>query len=493
MRSARREATVVGLTVLLVVAVGFLLYLDAPRKAGQMPTFAVGWALIVFLGLRSLTGRLLAVRLGVVGSLVCAALGIAAGFGLQRAVDPRGGVGPFALFAVLSLLATMGLVAIVGLASRPALGDLEAPEGRPRPLRALRMRTARTTRYLGILELGARHGFGPLRSFRRSRDRRELGVALREALQEAGGVFVKFGQFLAARTDLVPAPIALELSRLQDDVAPMDTQAVLAVIRSELGRSAGELFAEFDERPLAAASIAQVHRARLADGAQVIVKVQRPDIERLVDSDLDIVLRLAATLEERTWARRIGAVALARGFADNLHEELDFRVEAQNLLVVAATERSLRTPDLYRELSTRRVLVEEFIDGTPLRAARQDLTSAQRKQLARSLLDGVLTQIVASGVFHGYPHAGNVLVDERGQIALLDFGSVGRLDRLQLPAVQRALVAITRRHPGILADALVDLSMPGDEIAACYAHGKATRPRCQYPYIGKSHSSWRPP
>ena len=110
------------------------------------------------------------------------------------------------------------------------------------------------------------------------------------------------------------------------------------------------------------------------------------------------------------------------------------------------------------------MLVEEFIDGRPLRAAREELTHDQRKQLARSLLEGVLTQILDSGVFHGDPHAGNVLVDERGQIALLDFGSVGRLDRVQLPAVTRALVAITRSHPGLLAEALVDLSTPRDEV-----------------------------
>jgi len=244
----------------------------------------------------------------------------------------------------------------------------------------------------------------------------------------------------------------------------MPAQAVREVIRRELGSVAEELFVEFDERPLAAASIAQVHRARLASGAEVVVKVQRPEIERLVDRDLAILLRQAAMLEERAWARRVGAVALARGFAENLRQELDFRVEAQNIAAVAAGEGSLRTPHVYRELSARRVLVEEFIDGRPLRVAREHLTRDQRKQLARSLLDGVLTQILESGVFHGDPHAGNVLVDERGQIALLDFGSVGRLDRLQLPAVTRALVGITRNHPGLLAEALGELSTPSDEV-----------------------------
>jgi ubiquinone biosynthesis protein len=124
------------------------------------------------------------------------------------------------------------------------------------------MRLARTSRYVGILWLGARYGLGPLTGFRRARDSRELGVALRDALQEAGGIFVKFGQLLSARTDLVPAVIALELSSLQDDVTPLPASAVLEVIDRELGLPADELFAEFDQRPLAAASIGRRCTAR---------------------------------------------------------------------------------------------------------------------------------------------------------------------------------------------------------------------------------------
>jgi ubiquinone biosynthesis protein len=431
--------------------------------------FDVAWALAIFFGLRSLSARLLAVRIGPAAALVSAVLGIAAGFGLQRAiVDSASSVAPYATFALLSLLTTMAVVAVLGLTARPVrapLSPVPTASGVPHPLRALRMRVARASRYVGILWLGARYGLGPLTGLRRARDSRELGVTLRDALQEAGGIFVKFGQLLSARTDLVPAAIALELSSLQDDVTPLPAAAVLKMIDRELGLPADELFAEFDQRPLAAASIAQVHRARLRNGAEAVVKAQRPEIERLVERDLDILRRLACAVEERAaWAREIGAVALADGFAANLNEELDFRIEAQNMATIAAYHGTLRTPHVYPELSTRRVLVEEWIDGVPLRQAQRELAMHERKLLARSLLEGILGQIFEFGVFHADPHAGNVLVDADGHMVLLDFGSVGRLDRLQQTALAQALAAIARRRPTLLRDALVELSTSTDVV-----------------------------
>jgi ubiquinone biosynthesis protein len=432
--------------------------------------FDVVWALLIFFGLRSLSARLLAVRIGTLAALVCGALGVGAGFGLQRALpDNSSGVAPYATFAILSLLATMGLVALIGLIARPQPRLSRGSSGAtvPHPLRALRLRAARGGRYLGILWLGARYGLGPLTGFRHARDPAEIGAALRDALQDAGGIFVKFGQLLSARTDLVPAAIALELSSLQDDVTPLSTADVLAVIDRELDAPARALFVFLDQRPLAAASIAQVHRARLRDGDEVVVKVQRPDIERLVERDLDILRRLASAAEERSdWARRIGSVALADGFAANLNEELDFRIEAQNMATIAAHDGALRTPLVYRELSTRRVLVEEWIDARPLREAQRELASLERTLLARRLLEGILGQIFELGVFHADPHAGNVLIDADGCVVLLDFGSVGRLDRLQQPALAQALAAIARRRAPLLRDALFELSTSGEAVDA---------------------------
>jgi ubiquinone biosynthesis protein len=431
--------------------------------------FDIAWALAVFVGLLWLATRLLAVRLGLLTALVCGALGVAAGLGLQKAVvaDSAGGFVSYATFAALSLLTAMAFVAILGLAARPRRPPSAPPDvtsGLPRPLRALRMRVARATRYLAILWLGARHGLGPLTGLRHA-DTSEIGVALRDALQEAGGIFVKFGQMLSARTDLVPATIALELSSLQDDVKPFSPAVAREVIDRELGVSPVELFAEFDETPLAAASIAQVHRARLRSGEHVVIKVQRPDVERLVARDLDILRRLAGAAEARAlWARRIGSVALADGFAANLKEELDFRIEAQNMATIGAHSGPLRIPCVYPDLSTRRVLVEEWIEGQTLRQAQRGLDAPARKLLARSLLEGMLGQIFDFGVFHADPHAGNVLIDHEGRPVLLDFGSVGRLDRLQQPALAQALAGIARGRPTLLRDALLELSTSTDTV-----------------------------
>jgi ubiquinone biosynthesis protein len=431
--------------------------------------FDIAWALAVFVGALWLATRLLAVRLGLLTALVCGALGVAAGLGLEEAIvaDSADGFVSYATFAALTLLTTMALVAILGLAARPrrpSSAPAGVSSGLPHPLRALRMRAARATRYLTILWLGARYGFGPLTGLRRA-DTSEIGVALRDALQEAGGIFVKFGQMLSARSDLVPATIALELSSLQDDAKPLPAEVAREVIDRELGVSAVELFAEFDETPLAAASIAQVHRARLSSGEQVVIKVQRPDVERLVERDLDILRRLAGAAEDRAvWARRVGTVALADGFAANLEEELDFRIEAQNMAAIGAHNGPLRTPRVYRSLSTRRVLVEQWIEGQTLRQAQQGLDAPARKLLARSLLEGMLGQIFDFGVFHADPHAGNVLIDDDGHAVLLDFGSVGRLDRLQQPALAQALAAISRGRPTLLRDALLDLSTSTDTV-----------------------------
>ncbi|KAB2342214.1 AarF/ABC1/UbiB kinase family protein [Actinomadura rudentiformis] len=344
----------------------------------------------------------------------------------------------------------------------------------PRPhelVVATRRRIARTRRYYQITRIAVRHGLGPYLRGRRGRGRGDgasLARSLRLALQEGGVTFVKFGQVLSTRRDLLPQAFIDELSHLQDKVPPAPAAEVERVLTEELGESPYTVFAEFDPVPLAAASIAQVHRARLRSGAEVVVKVQRPGIRPLVERDLDLVNRLAATLERRTrWGPSLGAVELAHGFGVALREELDFHVEARNTTAIGAGgPTGLRLPALHPERSTGRVLIQEWLDGVPLGAADRliEERGLDRAKLARTLLDGLLTQIMRDGTFHADPHPGNILLMRDGGLALLDFGSVGRLDARMRGSLQDILIAVGRGDPAALSDALLEVVTRPEEI-----------------------------
>jgi ubiquinone biosynthesis protein len=241
---------------------------------------------------------------------------------------------PAVLFG--ALIATMLIVVLLDLLARP--GRLAAAEGRlrpgpvPHPIRSLRQRAERSRRYLQVTRIAARHGLSSYLGGRRpgGGESRPLARNLRVALDEAGGVFVKLGQVLSTRADLLPADVIAELSRLQDHVAPADPADVEALLTAELGAPPHAVFAWFDPVPLAAASIGQAHRAQLSAGEPVIVKVQRPDVAALVERDLDILVRMARALQARAgWARQVAVLEMTQGFAAALREELDFRIEAR--------------------------------------------------------------------------------------------------------------------------------------------------------------------
>ncbi len=252
------------------------------------------------------------------------------------------------------------------------------------------------------------------------------------------------------------------------------------MLAQSLGAPTGQVFADLQPEPAAAASIAQVHKAWLrgdAQGAEVAVKVQRPGIRATVEQDLDILLRMAVRLEDRArWARAVGAAGVARGFATAMREELDFRIEARNMAAVAATWAAQQRavggnvlvvlPAVHEQLCTEHVLVIEWLDGVSLRAAGQliDDRGLDRAELARALLRSMVYQITEGGVFHADPHPGNVLLLTDGRLALIDFGSVGRIDAQQRAALQNLLLALGRADPAALRDALLELLTRTDDI-----------------------------
>jgi len=376
---------------------------------------------------------------------------------------------PALWFVILGVVIAL-LVGMVFLVVAEAL----VPSGSlPGPLylvRGLRGRAQRARRYLQITRILLRHGLTPyLRGRRRAelatpQGRAQLARSLRLALDDGGVTFVKLGQVISTRRDLVPPEFVEELGQLQDHAAPVGWPEIEEVLRAELGADPGEVFATLDQQPIAAASVAQVHAATLASGEAVVVKVRRPGVSRAVDSDLDILGRLAQRLERATrWGRAIGAVTLARGFAAAVREELDLRIEASNLTAVRAAASQagspVRVPAPVSGLCTEQVLVMERLEGVSLAAAGPllDRLGTDRTELAGELLDSVLWQIMVDGVFHADPHPGNILLLRDGRLGLLDFGSVGRIDAELRGALQRLLLALDRGDPVRLTDALLEV------------------------------------
>ena len=415
--------------------------------------------------------RVLGVRIRTVRALIASAAGWAIAAQLLAWLFPSFHEAP-ALFAGLlipiagcAFLATLMFlfVAEMALPSGGGLGFV----GR---LRSIRRRIARARRYSQVSRIAVRHGIGQYLVGRRSADgarQAALARSLRRALEDAGVTFVKLGQVLSTRPDLLPPAFIDELSRLQDQVTPVGFDEVERDLVEELGRPLEEVFAEFDREPLAAASVAQVYTARLHSGTDVVVKVRRPGIDRVVERDLDIVYRVARSLELRAkWARSLGVVDLADGFAAALTEELDFRVEARNIAAVSAVDKGgdVSLPTVHSELSGERVLVMHRLVGTPVRTAIEAVDAERRDGLARSLLDCVLRQVLLHGVFHADPHPGNVLLLNDGSLGLLDFGSVGRLDAALRGGLRDLLAAVDRGDPAGLRDGLLEIVDRPDEI-----------------------------
>ncbi len=264
-------------------------------------------------------------------------------------------------------------------------------------------------RYGQITGIAVKHGFGPVLGLggRAGQDGAEAGRLppagrLRRALEECGGMFVKLGQILSTRSDLLPAGVIAELSKLRDRVPPADPAAVRALIESELGAPAEEVFAEFEWEPLAAASIGQAHRARLHDGQPVIVKVLRPGIGDAVERDLLVLDELARTAEARTaWAAEYRVTELTAEFGALLREELDLRREAGNATAVAGNLAELpeiHIPEVHPDLSTSRLLVMEWLDGVSVGDAEGlDELGVDRRKLADLLLRCSTCCCAASG------------------------------------------------------------------------------------------------
>jgi len=337
-------------------------------------------------------------------------------------------------------------------------------------------------RFQVIVNVFLRHGFGEIVermglsnlvslgrrvvTFNRYKEpeRPQLSTAqrFRLALEELGPCFIKFGQILSSRPDILPEEMIVELKRLQENVPPFSFAEVRAAVEEELGKPLESLFAEVESTPHASASIGQVHFARLKSGEPVVVKVQRPGIEAIIATDIDILINLAQLLERYiTESRQYQPVALVEEFAESIRRELDFRLEASHTERFArnfAGDPRIRVPTVYWELTTRKVLTLERLEGIPI--DRADLlveAGLDPREIAETGGLLFLTMFLDHGFFHADHHPRNIFVLPDGTIAMVDFGMVGRLEEEQMEALADLLVALLAQDYERMVQELINL------------------------------------
>jgi ubiquinone biosynthesis protein len=329
-----------------------------------------------------------------------------------------------------------------------------------RPIRHLQ-------RYREILTVFTRHGFGfavsklptepfwlrELHSFSKL-ERASLPSHFRQAFEELGPAFVKLGQVLSTRPDLLPPDYIQELSRLQDDVQPVAWSEIEQVIQNELGRPLADIFDEVNTVPLASASLAQVHRAKLATRELVVLKVQRPNILRTLHTDLEIIHDIARYVHNHTPLGQVYDLAeIAEDFADTLNRELDYEAEGHNADRFRrnfADEPGIRIPWVYWEYTTKRLLVLEYLEGIKIDQIETiDAAGRDRNAIANQSARMIIQEVLQDGFFHADPHPGNFIVMEDNVLGAMDFGMVGYLshsDRVNL--IQLYNVAVQMNAKG---------------------------------------------
>lgn len=280
--------------------------------------------------------------------------------------------------------------------------------------------------------------------------------ALRETLEDSGGMLVKFGQIASTRDDLLPPVLIEELAHLRSSAPGLPAEVVRERIETELGAPIEVLFASFDSEPLAAASIGVTHKATLHDGREVIVKVQRPGIEEIVERDARVLNWGARRLEARSESlAKLKVTDVTEELISSVRLELDFtREQASNATMQAnrAGDEGMRFPSVLAEMTTRRVLVMELVNGPSVSDTRAlDRAGRSRAEMADNLLRSFMGQTLSDGLFHADPHPGNVLVDEAGDLWFIDYGAVGTIDPITLEGLQLLAGGFMQRDAGIMA------------------------------------------
>ena len=337
-------------------------------------------------------------------------------------------------------------------------------------------------RYGEILNVLIKYGFGDLVDALNIKQQIEIGIEkitgkeperiaklsrperVRMTLEELGPTFVKLGQILSTRPDLIPLAYVQELSKLQDNVPPFPYDDVRTAVKAETGKFPEEIFRSFDQAPIAAASVGQVHKAMLKDAEEVVaVKVQRPNIQQTIEVDLEIMLHLAYLMERHvTEMEVLHPTKVVNEFAGSMEDELDYTVEASHIEHFARQfldDETVYVPKVYRDLSTQRMLVMEFIDGTKasdfehLKQERYDL-----KEVASRGADSILKQICVCGFYHADPHPGNIFILPNNVVCFIDFGIMGRISQQQREDFTDFVELLINKDENKIVDALLKLT-----------------------------------
>ena len=342
-------------------------------------------------------------------------------------------------------------------------------------------------RYTEIATIFARHGFGflfnrldpspgarfrlPWRSSQTDVPQQfdDLAIHFRLALEEAGPTFVKFGQILSTRPDLLPISFITELSKLVDSVSPESWEVMHALLTRELGCEPEQVFASIDPQPIASASLSQVHAAVLPDGQEVVIKIQRPNITAVIDTDLEILSVLAARAQTTSLGKVSDFTGIADDFSFTLRNELDYQREGRNAdrlrEIFTEVPHILYIPKVYWELSTRQILVMERIYGIKISdIPALDAAGYDRHKVALHSASATVKQVLEDGFFHADPHSGNYLILPGEMIGLVDFGKVGYLsDRDRMDLIRLYIVAIEMDVDGLI-DQLVRMGAVREDI-----------------------------
>jgi ubiquinone biosynthesis protein len=279
---------------------------------------------------------------------------------------------------------------------------------------------------------------------------------VRMVIEELGATFIKLGQLLSNRPDILPSPLIAEFEKLQSEVPPFDTEQAKEIIEKETGRQIDDLFSYFEERPLGSASIGQVHRARLNNGRDVVIKVRRPGVKQLVLTDLELLKEIFRLIEN--YLKKQGLLnpeELLRTVEKTLLKELDYTIEARNLIHFRnfyKEQTDFTVPEPFKELSGERVLIMELVHGCKITNVEQMTAwGLDPKEIAERGMDIYLKQIFEFGYFHADPHPGNILVQKNGVISLIDFGMTGKLLKRDKLAFAGILLSMANKNPRAMA------------------------------------------